>query len=358
MSMAGTPRTYQAIIERSLIRLCGVLLSTIRVTATMGSEGQRTRDTMLPPEDAFSALGNEVRMEILRILGEADEPMSFSDLRSTVGIDDPGRFNYHLTQLIGHFVTQSDDGYELKRPGQHIIEAVLAGAVTEAPVLESTEVDWACHFCESTPIYLEYREGQLGAFCSECSGMYGGEGDGENTGILPAERQRLWYAELPPPAIQNRSPEEIVEAAGRWAGAEIVTRATGMCPKCAATIQETLEVCADHVQSDGLCPNCNRKFAALHRSWCTNCIDDAEVMMGSVLARNLEFRAFMIDHGFDPIVPRSAGFRKMFYNHTEEILSYDPPKLRFTFSVENETISLTVDDTIEVVDVERSRLDG
>lgn len=321
----------------------------------MGSDGEQQDAATLMPEDAFSALGNQIRMEILRILGASEGPVRFSELRSEVGVDDPGRFNYHLDQLTGHFVTQSDVGYELRRPGQRVIEAVLAGAVSEAPVLEATPVDWECHFCGSSPIYLEYREGQVGALCMECSGMYGGEVEELTEDAPPKQRQRLWYAELPPPGVKDRTPEEILVASGRWAGSEIITRATGMCPKCAATIQETLEVCADHAPSDGLCPNCNRRFAALHRSSCTNCIDEAEVVMGSVLARNLEFRMFMIEHGLDPISPKSPEFRRMFYNHSEEILSYDPPTLRFTFTIEDESISLTVDENIEVVEVERYR---
>lgn len=33
----------------------------------------------LAPDDAFALLGNETRMEMLRTLGDADEPMSFTD---------------------------------------------------------------------------------------------------------------------------------------------------------------------------------------------------------------------------------------------------------------------------------------
>lgn len=84
-------------------------------------------DTTLTPDDAFAVLGNETRLEILRSLSDADGPVSFSDLREHVGMRDSGQFNYHLDKLVGHFVTQADDGYALRQAGDRVIEAILSG---------------------------------------------------------------------------------------------------------------------------------------------------------------------------------------------------------------------------------------
>lgn len=84
----------------------------------------------LPPDDAFSVLGNETRMEIIQELADASDRLPFSELRDRVGVSDSGQFNYHLDKLVGHFVEDTEDGYGLRRAGERVIEAVVSGAVT------------------------------------------------------------------------------------------------------------------------------------------------------------------------------------------------------------------------------------
>lgn len=79
--------------------------------------------------DALSALASEHRIEILRALAEADEPLAFSDLRESIEMYDTGRFNYHLTQLCGRFVRETNGGYELGHAGERV---VLAAAGLDA----------------------------------------------------------------------------------------------------------------------------------------------------------------------------------------------------------------------------------
>lgn len=64
----------------------------------------------LSPDDAFGLLGNETRLAILQALGDAADPLSFSELRDRVWVSDSGQFNYHLDQLTGPFVGQTDEG--------------------------------------------------------------------------------------------------------------------------------------------------------------------------------------------------------------------------------------------------------
>jgi hypothetical protein len=63
--------------------------------------------------EAFDLLANEIRLDILRTLGEAmagdgKTPISFSELQRRVGVEDNGRFNYHLDRLLGTFVEKAD----------------------------------------------------------------------------------------------------------------------------------------------------------------------------------------------------------------------------------------------------------
>lgn len=66
----------------------------------------------LTPEDAFAVLGDETRLNVVRVLWSAGasheyddvddtaSTMPYSELRRRVGVEDDGRFNYHLSKLL------------------------------------------------------------------------------------------------------------------------------------------------------------------------------------------------------------------------------------------------------------------
>ncbi len=129
----------------------------------MTADASDAADRTLGPEDAFGALGNETRMTTLRVLADADGPLPFSELRDRVGMPDSGQFNYHLDKLVGHFLARTDAGYGLRRAGDRVVEAVLSGAVTEAPTLELTDVDEQCFRCDGG-VKVGFREERVAAY--------------------------------------------------------------------------------------------------------------------------------------------------------------------------------------------------
>ena len=104
---------------------------------------------------ALSALANETRVEILRGLADADEALSFTELKSRVGVTDPGRFNYHLRELLDHFVRESDEGYALTYRGEALVvaggsgvsvgESGPAGGASGCPVCGEDDSDRLVH---------------------------------------------------------------------------------------------------------------------------------------------------------------------------------------------------------------------
>ena len=80
---------------------------------------QQTED----PPDALTVLGNETRVAIPRELADAENALSFTDLRERVGIRDTGKFNYNLTKLCSCFVRETEGGYELGHAGTRVIDA-------------------------------------------------------------------------------------------------------------------------------------------------------------------------------------------------------------------------------------------
>lgn len=82
--------------------------------------------------ETFSLLGDSTRLAILRSLWEAQKDrekktVPFEVLRERVGVADSGRFNYHLGKLTNRFITQTNDGYQLRYAGTRVVGALLEG---------------------------------------------------------------------------------------------------------------------------------------------------------------------------------------------------------------------------------------
>ncbi|MEF8802281.1 MAG: helix-turn-helix domain-containing protein [Halapricum sp.] len=308
----------------------------------MSSEGKGGPTGSLDPDEAFAALGNETRMEILRALGDAGGTLSFSELYDRVDIRDSGQFTYHLDKLVGHFVRKNDDGYELHQSGIRVIEAVLSGAMTDTPVLDPTRIDFPCPYCGG-PVEISYREERLLHRCRECPGEVGGGG-------LPEGTFELGY--LPPAGLQDRTPEELVSASATWAVSERVATSNGVCPRCGGVVDHSLRVCEDHT-SEGICDVCSRRRAVFVDSRCRNCPHEKGGVFPRLLLAEPRFRAFFDGRGID-LFALDFDHWDRFISYEEEVLGTDPFRARFIFTAEGATITLTVDESLAVVDVTES----
>lgn len=300
-----------------------------------------------PPDEAFRLLGNETRIEIMRVLGKARGPMSFTELRTTVGIRQGGQFNYHLDKLVGHFVEKTDEGYALRTAGRRVVEAVLSGAVTEAPVLEPAIIPYECLLC-GAPIKLSYRAGRVELYCTECPGQYAPSVK-DRESRFREEAGVLGGYPLPPAAIADRSRMEVLAAASLWQHTALLADANGMCPACGARVDRTVTVCESHDRSDGLCPSCAKRHAIQVSGECRNCPHAYAGMAVNYLATTLPLRRFIADQGIDPIV---EGYR-WGWDYEEEVLATDPLRARLTFACEGARITVTVDENLEFTAIDR-----
>lgn len=301
-------------------------------------------EAWVSPDKAFSVLGNETRIEILQTLGSAEEPVSFTELRNRVGIRQGGQFNYHLDQLVGHFVGKSEDGYALRDPGQRVIEAILSGAVTDEPVVEPTAIDFTCHHCDAR-VVVNYDGGTMRMSCSECSGHFDssnvpGEGNDHRDGTLANYR-------LPPAGVQGRTAEEVMRAAATWGHLSSIALACGVCPQCSARVDQEVQVCEEHDSGDGKCGTCDSRFAVLIESTCTICTFDARSSAVMLALPVPEMLVFVGEHGLNTT---SRGI-EWGWDFDEEIISTDPFEAKFTFTIEDDSITLTVDNDLAITSV-------
>jgi hypothetical protein len=322
----------------------------------MVTEDNGTDATALSPDNAFAVLGNETRMTILQTLAEADTPLSFSELRERVGMRDSGQFNYHLDEVEGHFVRKTDHGYELRQAGRRVIGAVLSGAITDDPVIEPTRIDNPCPICDA-PTLVAFYEGRVEHYCTECAGYYGRDspsvGDstsGENSNGT-AEYGYLGSFQLPPAGMQGRTPEELFQAGSTWGLLKLMAVATGVCPHCSAPLTTSVRVCEDHGSTGDPCEQCDNRHATQLEFRCTNCLYGGESAFTVTLIANADVLAFLATHGINPVSPSDpTAYAAAIMDNEEELVSVEPFEARFTFAIDDDTLTVTVDDSLTVTE--------
>jgi len=306
-------------------------------------------DGRLSPDEAFAALGDEVRVRILRVLGDAAEPLAFSELYDRLPIEDTSRFNYHLGELRGHFVRKDQDGYVLDHPGRRVVEAIRSGAVTDDPDFERTSIDDRCPACDGR-LEIRWRDGSVEVFCPNCESRW----ERSSSRVDAAEEPESGYLgrlPFPPAGLRDREAEEAFRAAHAWTVVELLAVGTGICPRCAGTVETELDACPDH-EDGAICSNCRSSFAVVFRASCANCPYHAGSAAALGLLSSPALLGFLLDHGVDPLSPRSVRrFDRFFSEYDEEIRSRNPLRAVLTFSLDGDELALHVDENGEIVDV-------
>lgn len=304
----------------------------------------------LAPDEAFGVLGSAIRLDILRTLGEADEPLAFSTLYDRIAVGDSAQFNYHLDRTVGHFVARTDEGYRLRPAGRRVIEAVLSGAVTDQPRDSRTAVDVACPYCGGA-VESEWAGGGVELYCRSCEGRYGAVI--RDSGESHTDEGYLGRYPFPPAGTRDRTPDESVNAAWTWGNLETLSLASGVCPRCSGAIERSVSVCGDH-DDEGVCETCDGRYAVSVQFDCRNCIHTTggEPVVALVAATPL--LSLLTRHGYNPVDPDSISQLEQVHGEYEEhIESRDPLRARYTFSVEDDRITLAVDETLAVREVIR-----
>lgn len=310
----------------------------------------------LTPTDAFGVLGHETRLQILGTLAEAGEPLSFTQLRNRVGAQRGAQFNYHLDEVIGQFVDKTDEGYSLRLPGSRVVQAALSTAVTEDSNVDPVVICESCYHCGGS-ILMTYNSQYLALYCRDCPGNYnlhepalieqiGIDDDRETIGVLGG-------FELPPAGVIERPESELLRAGVSWQNLERQAIGIGMCPRCSGLLDRSVEVCDIHDASGGTCEECQHRYAILHHRTCNNCNFERLEQMGRLLSTTTEFLHFVTEHGINPITPESPmEFLGILDDYREEVLYIEPFRGRFTFTIDEDPITLTVDDWVNVIDAE------
>ncbi|WP_152042976.1 DUF7351 domain-containing protein [Salinigranum salinum] len=308
----------------------------------------------LSPEEAFAVLGNEIRLDIIRVLWHADathqydevsdiaETMSFSELRRRVDLVDNGQFNYHLSQLCPHFVRQTEDGYRLSGAGKQIARTVIAVSGT-GDIDFSADLEERCPLCDA-PMTVTYEDQWLRVSCTDCDGQFGDE----------TPRGSVFLSNYPAATIANQTADEALRIGFYRCMLDNAYLMHGICRECAGAVSASVSVCEDHQSRAGNpCPDCGTRSQVWVEQRCDTCRFAKHLPVEVFVMGLTPVIGFLDQHGIDVLAPSLEEIVDILQHNIETAVTKDP--FRVTATVANGTDELTVmlDGEMNLVDVKR-----
>ena len=268
---------------------------------------------------AFALLGDETRVAILAALaGRNDDPMSFAELRERAGVDDSGRFNYHLGKLVGRFVEKTDAGYRLTFAGSRVVGAVYEGTYAEGDAIGPVALEADCPDC-STALELRYADERVTIDCPDCDRVVSGFG-------------------FPPGALSGRDPEVLPDLLVTYMATLVDRFRAGLCSNCSGPVSPAFNPDADGVTVRFVCDRCRER---------------ATTSLASVLLTDPAVAAFHHDHGID--VRGTLPWALSWVEGSEaERVSESPPRYAVTATLDGERLRVVVDESLRVVETTRT----
>jgi hypothetical protein len=296
-----------------------------RLVGSVSNESMSSPDDTIDPATAFGALSDPCRVEIIEALANThrerpgNPTLSFSELRKRVGVRDSGRFLYHLNELRDHFIEKTDEGYRLNYAGVEMAASILAGTYTERETLGPVELDSTCIDCDG-PASGQYENGILTVAC-------------ENDHLL-------FQWGLPPNAAADATVEKLVELATTLLFHAVELSLVSTCPKC----YDTMTTVAESVEPEHLAP----RFHAT----CGTC---GCMILGPLvfcLLGQTDVNAFYHRHGRS--VETAYLWELEFAgNDASLVAEEDDGRYVLSFRLDDEELSITIDDTAHVVETTR-----
>lgn len=291
------------------------------------------RSDSLDADDAFGLLGSEVRVAILRALGDAWDPesrapLSFSELRKAAAVTDSGRFDYHLKQLLGTYVERADAGYQLTYPGVEVYQAIRAGTFNERPSIEPFELDADCFEC-GTPLTGSYDDLLFTIACDSCD-------------------RRYYNYRLPPAVITDAPRAATLDRLDRVVRRDLGSGAAGVCPSCDGPMAVTVGSDVGHIL-----PDTGRSFPASVAYDCSLCGAHFESTVGAALADHPAFVAFHHERGVDLSDHRLWTLPFVDDPARTAVREDDPLRVGVTARHDGDALTVVVDDELSVVATER-----
>lgn len=279
----------------------------------------------LDSAEAFSLLGNATRLEILNALhdGSTESPAQFSALYDCVEIADSAQFNYHLKQLVPHFVTKSDDGYELTAAGMRLARAVTAGTYTDVPRLDPFGIDGHCYTCGAVALQASYVDERFEVECRDCG-------------------ERVLGVHVPPTVVRGREPDEVVAAFDRWSRVQVEQVRRGICPDCGGAVEPSVTETVDETI----------RFEAAAVFDCSVCKRRTVTSFGALASQQPAVQAFHRRRGKSIRDRPYWEIDQLIAGEHVAVVSRNPWLARVSFFAAGDACHVDVDDDLEIAGIE------
>lgn len=292
------------------------------------------------PEEAFAALADETRLGILQALWESDaQTKTFSELRRSVGMRDPGQFNYHLNKLVGQFVTKTDGGYRLTQAGNHVNGAIASGMYTAHGTLDPIVLPRSCQISGNS-LTLRYENETVRIECDACPTCPSG-----------------WKAPVPPAVFAGCDRDEIPAVVSQYLRTVSRQAINGFCPYCNGQMEPTVGS-SDATDVDSASPADRSEDTDSRPSDypevqfdCQRCgaraglaLDHALLLAEPVVA------SFYYENGIIVQERPLWEFSELSPDRVD-IESRNPIRVTVTFRVGESALTVTVDETFNTIDI-------
>jgi len=181
------------------------------------------------------------------------------------------------SELTGHFVKRSDDGYEFRYPGRKVVSAIFTGTLTDRAQVGFFPVEGSCYDCDGD-LHGWYVDDTLTVGCADCGTI------------------QVSYPS-PPVGSTTAQPTSCCRRSTTTSATTTVWPRTEFCPECTGAVETTLvrdpdeedlDVAVEHV-----CQRCNYR---LRSTVGVTLLDHARLLLFSERGVDLNTEPFW---GFD-----------------------------------------------------------
>jgi hypothetical protein len=293
----------------------------------MTADGERTVS-----ETAFTLLGHEIRLDILRAFFDRYAPidpdstsavrsqrtLSYAELMAATDMEDSGKFNYHLDKLRGVYVEEVDEGYVPTASAISLYDAVVANQPTETASVDLA-IETACPNCGSE-LRGRYEQEFLTVDCPACELFWGATYRFPKNGLVVREGRGVFEA------LYDRMMYHVGLAR------------TGQCPSCAGVTNVTMP--RERLDAES---------TPTVEMTCGTCSWLATVDVVSALQFEPRVTGALLEIGIP--VREAGGMRSTEHvlpDVTGHISSDDPFRATITVPHDGAVADITVDDTLDV----------
>jgi hypothetical protein len=298
------------------------------------------------PVGLFALLGQTDRMAILRALvavdaATAERRLTFTGLKRRAGIDDTGRFNYHLGKLVGTLVAKTDEGYRLSKFGRRLLRPMTTGYYDPESTVSEIRLPGECSRCGAS-LRVRLHENVLQVVCTADHVV--------NYGLVAS-----------PGLVVEHPPAEATTALGLLTTHAVELGTTGVCPTCHGRVDGEIVPFEVRDRGDstddgrgGVVEDPDDADCHVFRAPCETCGNRFTTPVGGCVTTHP--RVVQLYAARDVDVRRTVPWTHPFrHAGAAEVVSHDPFRIGLVVGAElsGESLYLTLDGTGSVRSLQR-----